>query len=140
MSNYTDLSGQGGRLFPARWHSAGRPILYTAEHSALALLESLVHLEAEDETPSYQLLELEAPDDLAVTYFGASLPPEGEAASRRWGDDWLAGTITALASVPSVIAPDSRNFLINPAHPDAGSIALLRHARYQWDPRLFARA
>jgi RES domain-containing protein len=140
VSDFVDLSGQGGRLVRARWHSAGRSILYTAEHSALALLESLVHLEIEDEAPTYQLLELDAPDSLEITTFPESLPPISRSASRAWGDAWLAEGKTPLALVPSIIAPDGRNLLINPGHDDAARIRIVRHARYEWDPRLFARS
>lgn len=140
VSNYLDLSGQGGRLYQARWHHAGRPILYTAEHSALALLESLVHLETDGDAPSYQLIELSAPDGLALTEFHDTLPPESNEYSQNWGDRWLAEEKTALASVPSVIAPNARNLLVNPSHPDAQQVTIVRHARYRWDPRLFERA
>ena len=140
VSKYTDLSGAGGRLYPARWHSAGRPVVYTAEHSALALLESLVHLQDEAERAVYQLLELSAPHLLVTSRFEGDLPPDDQLASQTWGDQWLRDQPSALASVPSVIAPDARNILINPAHADAARIKLIRHARYKGDPRLFARA
>ena len=140
VSEFLDLSGEGGRLFPARWHNAGRSIIYTAEHSALALLESLVHLEEREAIPTYQLLEIETGDDLTITSFPGRLPPVSAGTSSAWGDAWLAAGKTALASVPSVIAPESRNILINPDHPDASAIRIVRHARYEWDPRLFSRA
>lgn len=140
VSDFADLSGRGGRLVRGRWHSVGRPIVYTAEHSALALLESLVHLEVVDEPPTYQLLEIVAPDSLAVAAFPDGVPPENRSASRAWGDAWLEEAATALAIVPSVIAPEARNILINPAHADAGQIEVIRRARYEWDPRLYARA
>lgn len=134
------MSGEGGRLYSARWHTAGRPIVYTAEHSALALLESLVHLQDEEERAVYQLLELAAPDTLKVARFEQDLPPGDPLVSKRWGDEWLRSATSALASVPSIIAPEARNILINSAHPDAANVELVRYARYEWDPRLFARA
>ncbi len=36
-----------------------------------------------------------------------------------FGDAWLASRRSAVRSVPSAIVPDSRNLLLDPAHPDA---------------------
>ena len=33
----------GSFLYPARWHSAGTRVVYTAEHASLAVLETLIH-------------------------------------------------------------------------------------------------
>ena len=68
VSNHADLSGEGGRRVAARWHERGRPAVYLAEHPALALLETLVHLDIDpDELPShYQLLTVDVPDIVAV--------------------------------------------------------------------------
>jgi RES domain-containing protein len=38
------FSGKGGVYASARWHSAGRPIIYTAQSLSLAALEILVRL------------------------------------------------------------------------------------------------
>ncbi len=38
------------------------PVVYCADHPATALLEILVHVDAEDLPPAYQLLEIEVPD------------------------------------------------------------------------------
>jgi RES domain-containing protein len=54
ISNYADLSGEGGRRAEGRWHERGRPVVYLAEHAALALLETMVHLEIEyEDLPRY---------------------------------------------------------------------------------------
>ncbi len=68
ISNYADLSGEGGRLAAGRWNRLGRRIVYLAEHPALALLETLVHLEidAEDMPNRFRLLSIDAPDGIAL--------------------------------------------------------------------------
>ena len=139
VSEFADLEGRGGLRFKGRWHRAGSRIVYTAEHSALALLESLVRLEVEQEPADYQLLQIEAPNDLAVAHYPDDQPPADRVQSREWGEQWLAALEAPLASVPSVVAPGSRNVLVNPLHPDASRIAILRNGRYQWDPRLYLR-
>ncbi|HEY6852191.1 MAG TPA: RES family NAD+ phosphorylase [Terracidiphilus sp.] len=59
ISNYADLLGIGAMEASARWHTAGRPLVYLAETPSSALLEILVHLEADDDDrpDSCQLLK-----------------------------------------------------------------------------------
>jgi hypothetical protein len=42
-------------------------------------------------------------------------------------------------SVPSVAAPSSGNWLVNPSHRDAAKLAIARAATYPFDERLVAR-
>src|SRR5262249_53628523 len=148
VSNYADLSGEGGRRVAARWHERGRPAVYLAEHPALALLETLVHLGIDpDELPShYQLLRVEAPDAVAIE----ELTEAGLAARMPNGRDapqdtpmltrtWFAERRTALLRVPSVIAPEAFNYLLNPLHPEAARIAIVARQTVQFDARLFGR-
>ena len=44
-----DLSGDGARLFGARWNSKGNPVVYTSNAISLALLELLIHSISYDE-------------------------------------------------------------------------------------------
>ena len=101
------------------------------------MLEVLVHLEVERPPPAFQLLRIDAPDRIAVeTWSGDDALPELDE-TRSWGDTWLAAGRTALARVPSVVAPGARNILVNPLHPDAARIKV-EASRWPWDPRLFA--
>lgn len=114
----------------------GQPIVYAADASALAILESLVRIGRITLPQPYQLLRIEAPDDIAVAHWrGDVAPAVGE--SRSWGMNWLSRGQTALASVPSAVAPHGRNLLINPAHPDAARISIIAKSRWPWDKRLF---
>ena len=60
ISNHVDLSGEGGRRAAGRWSHQGRRVVYLAEHPALAMLETLVHLEVdvEDLPSTYRLIEV----------------------------------------------------------------------------------
>lgn len=131
---FADLSGEGARLYGGRWNSPGRPMLYTAENPALAILEVRVHLDLEPDLipDDYVLMEIAIPDEIAITQLDA-LPPD----AYRCGDDWLAGSKNALAKVPSFIAPHSFNVLINPAHPAAAAIAAVGMQRFDFDKRLW---
>ena len=143
ISNYADLLGIGAMEASARWHTAGRPLVYLAEGPSSALLEILVHLEAEeDDRPDrYQLLKIEVADDVATESVSlSSLPPNwkgDEAVTRAIGDDWLERGATALLRVPSVITPETYNWLLSPRHADARRAAIARIDRPLYDSRLF---
>lgn len=148
ISDFANLNGDGGRVAAARWNSAGRPLVYLSEHPALALLESLVHIEADpDDLPdTYQLLEVDIPDTTASEERTVrSLEREGEwrtdfAITRRIGDAWLAAGASALLRVPSVILPKSTNVLLNPMHADAKAVRIVEATQPAYDRRLFAPA
>ena len=53
------------------------------------------------------------------------------------GDEWLAGRKSAVLSVPSVIVPTERNYLLNPRHPRfTTTIRTARQVAFSFDPRL----
>jgi RES domain-containing protein len=143
ISNYADLLGIGGMEASARWHTAGRPIVYLAESPSSALLEILVHLETdEDDRPdTYQILKVEAPDDISVNRVSlTSLPGDwknNEEATREIGDAWLEKSGSALMRVPSVIMPETYNWLLNPRHADAKKVVILHTEKHLYDSRLF---
>jgi RES domain-containing protein len=144
ISNFSDLCGKGGRGFSARWHTAGRLIVYLADCPAGALLERIVHMTdmVEDAflPQFYQLLKVVVPDELAMKPLNTIAPvdwKEHPEFTRSLGDAWLASRETALARVPSVIAPQSWNYLLNPEHPDAEKIVVAEVIRERFDNRLF---
>jgi RES domain-containing protein len=143
ISNYANLSGIGGLEASARWHTAGRPIVYLAENPSSALLEVLVHLEIdEDHRPdTYQLLKVEAPDDIATESVDVTALASDwklmEATTAQIGDTWLERSATALLRVPSAITPETYNWLLNPRHTDASKVAITRVERHRHDYRLF---
>ncbi|MCC3261879.1 RES domain-containing protein, partial [Paenibacillus polymyxa] len=61
-------------------------------------------------------------------------------ASQAVGDNWVAAGVSALLELPSAIVPyrgvPDCNFLVNPAHPDAEHIVVVRRERFIYDPRL----
>lgn len=139
ISNHEDLRGIGGLKVAGRWHHAGRPVVYLAEHPALALLETLVHLEIrslEDLPDTYKLLRIEVQDSIDITQ---SQPPANWQSSltitRSLGDAWLAAAPTALMRVPSVLVP-GHNYLLNPLHPDARDFVIAEILNWPFDPRL----
>lgn len=140
ISNYADLSGSGGVRAAGRWHSRGRQIVYLADHPASALLEMLVHVDRDLLPATYRLLRIIVPEAIAGEIISAeALSPdwrEYPAATRDIGDRWLDRSSSPLLQVPSVIVPTARNFLLNPAHPDAAGFAVAEVIEAPFDPRL----
>src|SRR5882757_1206980 len=139
ISNYADLSGIGGVRAAGRWHSQGTRIVYLADHPSSALLEMLVHMDRDLIPPTYQLLRVAVPDDMAFEAVGLELPGDWRTqtmVSREVGDRWLDGAASALLQVPSAISAQGVNFLLNPAHPDAARIRVAEVIRAPFDSRL----
>jgi RES domain-containing protein len=144
ISNYLDLSGEGALGTSGRWHTEGRLVVYLADCPAGALLERIVHLMDRREggflPQFYQLLKAAVPDELAIKQLNTIAPTDWKERpefTRNLGDSWLASRETALARVPSAIAPQSWNYLLNLEHPGAKQVVVAEVIREQLDNRLF---
>lgn len=131
------LTGEGAMLYGGRWNSPGRPAVYAAEHPALAILEMLVHLDIDPSAPpaGLMLAELDVPDALLKA---AAPKTSTEAACRKTGDAFLADRQALGMIVPSVVAPHSRNVILNPRHPEARRIAIVTIEKLDLDKRLLS--
>lgn len=143
ISNYADLTGLGGLRYSGRWHSKGRPIIYTADHPAGALVESLVHFDLDNIPERYQLITIDIDDGASIAVIEPNkLPPNwvaGAGISRSVGDAWLAAATSLLLRVPSAIIPDAWNVLINPGHPEATRMRIAKTEKVPLDGRLARR-
>jgi len=144
ISSFVDLSGEGGLSASGRWHHEGRLIVYLAENPAGALLERIVQITDMVEDANlprfYQLLKVSVSDKLAIQPLNAPESTdwkEHPEFTRAIGDAWLASVETPLARVPSAIAPQTWNYLLNPEHPDAKKIQIAEIVRERFDNRLF---
>jgi len=149
ISNYADLSGEGGRRAAGRWHELGTPVVYLAESVALAMMEVIVHLEVdpEDFPDTYQLLGIEIPPSISIeetTLSDLDAHADGwktnPLISRSYIKPWFTQQRSPLMKIPSVIVPHSFNFLMNPLHPDAKSVHISSVERTDYDKRLFGGA
>ncbi len=142
----TAFDGEGARRQGGRWNSEGTPVVYTASTLSLAALELIVHADVEDLPSGYVAIPVDIPRSvrLEAVEFGA-LP-------RHWrriapcprecqalGDAWVASKRTAVLTVPSVVVPVERNYLLNPAHPDFRKLAIGKPENFSIDARLLAR-
>jgi RES domain-containing protein len=130
---FADLSGEGARLYGGRWNSPGRPLVYTAENPALAILEVRVRLDLDPDLipDDYVLMEVDI-SGAEITELATA--PETTGA---YGDEWLAGAETPVLRAPSFIAPRSFNLLINPAHPGSGVLRIVGTQPFDFDKRLW---
>ena len=135
---YATLHGDGARRFGGRWNSPGRPVVYMAEHPALALVEVLVHLDLAPESlpDDYVMLRAALPDDPPPEQAG----PAGAADPREAGDAWLARRAAPVLRVPSAIVPQATNLLLDPLHPAAQAARIVAVEPFRFDPRLLRAA
>jgi RES domain-containing protein len=112
------FSGKGGLYASARWHTAGRPVVYTAQILSIAALEILVRLIQTNDIQPFHAYSAEIPDSLI--HRPNSFPARWKsrlAVSRAFGDAWLEAKTTPAMPVPTIITPGDWNVLINPLRP-----------------------
>jgi len=137
-----DLSGYGAYLYGGRWNLPGLAVLYTAEQRAIALLETLVHLPVEDLPDDMHLMTLEVPEDISREVLAPEdLPADWQRLSMPQptatiGHAWLQSGRSLALQVPSVVMPQERNLLLNPAHPEFLRVRLLDAQPFHFDERL----
>ncbi|MGE5663263.1 MAG: RES family NAD+ phosphorylase [Deltaproteobacteria bacterium] len=142
----TAFDGEGARRQAGRWNSEGTPVVYAASAVSLAALELLVHADVEDMPPGYVVIPVDIPQSVRIESVEISTLP------RRWrdngpyprqcqtlGDAWIASKRTAVLTVPSVVVPMERNYLLNPAHPDFRKLVIGKPEIFRFDARLLPR-
>ena len=136
------LQGRGGLVASGRWHTRGRPIVYTSQSLALAALEVLVHVDRAITPADLVQLEIDVPDDLEVLQIHVKGLPKGwdsypaPSRTQRVGDEWLSAETTPVLQVPSSLIPEEANYLLNPQHDDAHRFSLASVRPFRYDPRL----
>ena len=137
-----DLTGTGGLVGEGRWHTEGHRVVYLADSASTALLETIVHLEVDENTypDPGKLLEVEFPPESKI--ISLAVPEEGDwredlKLTQKIGDDWLESGASLLAEVPSALVLTARNYLFNPLHPDAAKARIASQRLQRFDPRLF---
>lgn len=134
------LDGRGAALFGGRWNSVGLPVVYTAQHRSLAVLEYRVNNPLP--VPDLVMISLELPDhSLREVPLGA-LPENWtsysfESPCAYLGDQWLKSQETLVLQVPSVVVPQEHNILINPLHPLMKKARILDVLPFMIDTRMY---
>ena len=137
------FDGEGAYRYGGRWSSPGTRLVYTSEHQSLAMLEYFVHLDPEDSPDDLVLATADVPDnlsreriqsrDLPAHWRETPAPPE----LAQVGDDFVNKAEACLLLVPSALAVNENNWLINPQHAVFGRIVLHAPEPLRYDPRMF---
>lgn len=136
------FDGEGARLYGGRWNRPGTRLVYASEHLSLAALELFVHVDPEDQPRALYRFRVELPDDAVETLPRERLPeswrdypaPDDTAAI---GTDWARRGERLALLVPSVIIPEERNVLLNPAHPQFETLEVGPAEPFSFDPRMW---
>jgi RES domain-containing protein len=136
----TAFTGEGARLYGGRWNSAGTAMIYMAQSQSLAALELLVHLDSPTLLEKYLLIPIEVDSDLIMTLEASRLPANWRSqpvppSTQAIGDAWVVERKSVVLSVPSVLVPDERNYLLNPKHPEFERLPIGQPVAFQFDPR-----
>jgi RES domain-containing protein len=136
------FDGQGAFLFGERWSRPGTRLVYTAEHLSLAMLEYLAHLDPNNVPEDLVLASAEIPEGLStVRVRDSDLPPHwrhfpAPPELSNIGDRFVQEGKSAVLVVPSALAREESNWLLNPKHPDFGKIKILPRVDFSFDTRL----
>lgn len=139
----TAFLGIGAERAGSRWTPPGLRVVYTSESIALAVLETLVHMEMRHAAAAQVLIEAEIPDDLPCAKLAVGDLPENwrdypaPRGLQVFGRDWVMASASAVLQVPSAIVPHEYNFILNPAHPDYCRIRLGSPQLFRFDGRLW---
>ena len=138
------FDGEGAYRYGGRWSSPGVRLAYASEHLSLAMIEYFVHLDRDDPPPDLVVAAADVPDDVSrVTVGPGSLPATwrqtpAPAELGAIGDRFARTRRHAILVVPSALAPDESNWLLNPDHPNFARIRSHPPEPFAYDLRFFA--
>ena len=135
------FDGEGARLYGGRWNSSGVALIYASEHKSLAVLETRVHVDATSKIKRYHCFAFHFDAALLESFPVRRLPNDWREeppppSTQQIGDAWVKAGRSAVLAVPSIIVPDERNYLLNPAHPDFTKIKIDAPTSFVFDQRL----
>lgn len=138
-----DLTGNGSRLFGGRWNSEGLFAVYVSSSRSLALLETLAHLPPKMlDVKVYNLITISISSDvfseeISLTSLADGWDaPEAQLYTKGIGDRFLRNNKALMLSVPSVMIPEERNYVLNPLHNRMKKVKIVNKRRVHFDKRL----
>ncbi|WP_273388502.1 RES family NAD+ phosphorylase [Thermomonas hydrothermalis] len=122
-----DLTGAGAARYPGRWNLEGEYVVYASTTLALAMLETVAHIDSHGLPLNRYVVWIDVPDDVwkaRRVLKEEDLPRGWDAiphgmASTQVGSDWYNANQEALLELPSAIVPEESIVLINAKHKDA---------------------
>lgn len=138
------FDGEGARRYGGRWSSPGIRLAYASAHLSLAMIEYFVHLDRDDPPPDLVVAVADVPDDVSrVKVSQGSLPASWRQTPApvelaAIGNRFARRRRAAILVVPSALAPDESNWLLNPNHPDFTRVRIHPPEPFAYDARFFA--
>jgi len=141
-SRHPIWDGTGAMLIGGRWNSPGKPVIYGAASYAGAMLEVLVHARIGKLPRTHVFVVADIPTDVSIETLAVEKLVGWDASdsrnAREAGDRWLSELRSAVLVVPSVVAREEMNVIVNPLHADAARIVVSEVKPVIWDDRLFS--
>ena len=139
------FDGEGARRHGSRWTPRGIPAVFTSATLSLAALERFVHTDSDLEPTDLLAIPVEIRDDIALDAVDVEkLPADWRTfpappALAEIGERWFRSLSTPVLSVPSVVIPHERNFVLNPTHRELNRIVIGRSEPFSFDPRMWKK-
>jgi RES domain-containing protein len=141
-----DLTGAGAAKDPGRWNKVGERVLYAAPTLAMAVLETVAHIDDSGLPFNKYVVAIDVPDDVwaARTVFPHNTLPVGWDAiphgipSTATGSAWYTAGTSAVAEFPSAIVVEEPIVVINAQHPDSQTVTAEAGRRFLYN-QLFRR-
>ena len=142
-AGHETFDGEGTRRFGSRWVPKGMPAVYTSATLSSAALELFVHTDPDLTPAGLQVISANIPDDLTVHEVALSdlpsnwrdIPPPP--ALQELGRSWIVEGKASILSVPSVVVPTERNYVLNPVHASFRRIQVGTPQGFSVDPRMW---
>lgn len=134
------FSGEGARVEGGRWNPKGVPVVYLADHPALAALETFVHLKSAAATIKFVMFRVEIPAGVSLLEQSVATLPTGwrdeppTLETMAVGEKWVREGKSAILKVPSILVPAAANFILNPRHPEAAKIRIGQGETFSFYP------
>ena len=145
-ATHQGVDGEGARLHGGRWTPRGLPAVYASATLSLSALERFIHTDPDLEPPDLVDIKIDIEADVTIhTIDIDDLPPSwreypAPEVLARTGESWLKKSTSVILSVPSVVIPHERNYVLNPKHADFAKLIIGRPDSFSFDPRMWKRS
>jgi RES domain-containing protein len=139
------FDGEGARRYGSRWTPKGLPAVFASATLSLATLERFVHTDPDLEPIDLVAIPVDIGAAIAVETVDVSDLPEdwrlypAPSSLAIVGGRWLDAARTAVLSIPSVVIPHERNFILNPLHPQWSRLKAGPAEPFSFDPRMWKK-
>ncbi len=141
-SRHPIFDGTGAMINGGRWNSPGNAVIYASLSFACAMLEILVRVGRGGIPLSQKYVKIEIPDDIQGEQLdscasGIGIEKMDLFDCRAYGDLWYSKRRSVYLIVPSAVAPEDHNIILNTQHLDFHKIKVSSPLTIEWDERLF---